>query len=170
MIISCFFAIFSAYCNDNDPLLCIVSNNPANMTVYKTHGQRFNEYNSDENEFKCCLYSNSSYLTTNVITVHIFSKLYLIVLVHTVICYWYIIGHVEIIDFNIVELPSNMTVVPYDYTVWCVLSGNQVVIKAKVVLNVIVWSNTLDTVVPMRVKLFTIQLSIILFNLVFRGD
>ena len=60
------------------------------MTVYRHNGQTFDEYyNSDENdnEFKCCLSSNCSDPTTNIITVHIFSKLYLIVLEHTIICY-----------------------------------------------------------------------------------
>ena len=75
--------------NNNDPLRCIESNNPANITVYRPDGQDFNEYkpNENDNEFKCCLPSSCSDPTTNIITVNIFSKLYLIVLVHTVICY-----------------------------------------------------------------------------------
>ena len=75
--------------NDNDPLRCIVSNNPANITVYRPSGQIFNEFDGSDNNntFKCCLPTNCSDPTTNVITVNIFSKLYLIVLVHTVICY-----------------------------------------------------------------------------------
>ena len=80
--------------NYNDPLRCIESNNPANITVYRPDGQGFYEssnpyipYNIGGNKFKCCLPSSCSDPTTNIITVHIFSKLYLIVLVHTVICY-----------------------------------------------------------------------------------
>ena len=82
--------------NNSDPLHCIESNNPANITVYRPAGQAFYEYfavtlestdNIVGNEFKCCLPSNCSDPTTNIITVHIFSKLYLIVLVHTVICF-----------------------------------------------------------------------------------
>ena len=75
--------------NTNDPFRCIESNNSANITVYRPNGQTFNEYNSyeNDNEFKCCLPSNCSDLTTNIIAVNIFSKLYLIVLVHTLICY-----------------------------------------------------------------------------------
>ena len=73
--------------NDSDPLLCIESNNPANITVYRPDGQDFPESQIVGNEFKCCLPSCCSDPTTNIITVHIFSKLYLIVLVHTVICY-----------------------------------------------------------------------------------
>ena len=59
------------------------------MTVYRDNGQKFNEYNSNENdnEFKWCLPISCPNPTTNIITVHIFSKLYFIVLVHTVICY-----------------------------------------------------------------------------------
>ena len=75
--------------NNNDPLNCIESNNPANITVYRPDGQDFNEYKSNENDnkFKCCLPSSCSDPTTKIITVHIFSKLYFIVLVHTLICY-----------------------------------------------------------------------------------
>ena len=79
--------------SDSDPLRCIVSNNPANITVYRPNGQQFYEVSISGSQsiggdmFKCCLPSNCSDPTTNIITVHIFSKLYLIVLVHTVICY-----------------------------------------------------------------------------------
>ena len=73
--------------NNNDPLRCIESNNPGNITVYRPDGQGFHESRLGGNKFKCCLPSNCSDPTTNIITVHIFSKLYLIVLVHTVICY-----------------------------------------------------------------------------------
>ena len=78
--------------NNSDPLRCIESNNPANITVYRPgppNEQAFYEnaniYSTDNiggNKFKCCLPSNCSDPTTNIITVHIFSKLYLIVLVH----------------------------------------------------------------------------------------
>ena len=73
--------------NNNDPLRCIESNNPANITVYRPDGQDFHEFQIGGNNFKCCLPSSCSDPTTNIITVHIFSKLYLIVLVHTLICY-----------------------------------------------------------------------------------
>ena len=71
--------------SDNDPLRCIVSNNPANITVYRPDGQDFYELSISGSQsiggdmFKCCLPSNCSDPTTNIITVHIFSKLYLIV-------------------------------------------------------------------------------------------
>ena len=66
--------------NTNDPLHCIVSNNPANIAVYKPNGQEFCEFDSHDNKntFKCCLPSSCSDPTTNIITVNIFSKLYLI--------------------------------------------------------------------------------------------
>ena len=80
--------------SDSDPLRCIESNNPANITVYRPSGnQQFYEVSISGSQsiggdmFKCCLPSSCSDPTTNIITVHIFSKLYLIVLVHTVICY-----------------------------------------------------------------------------------
>ena len=78
--------------NNNDPLRCIESNNPANITVYRPDGQLFyenNTYNNGNiggNKFKCCLPSSCSDANTKIIIVHIFSKLYLIVLVHTLIC------------------------------------------------------------------------------------
>ena len=72
---------------NNDPFLCNVSNTPANITIYRPGADNFHESAFVGNEFKCCLPSNCSNPTTNIITVHIFSKLYLIVLVHTVICY-----------------------------------------------------------------------------------
>ena len=66
--------------NINDPLRCIVSNNPANIGVYKPNGQEFREFDlyNNNNTFKCCLPSSCSDPTTNIITVNIFSKLYLI--------------------------------------------------------------------------------------------
>ena len=80
--------------SDSDPLRCIFSNNPANITVYRLIGtQNFYEVSISGSQsiggdmLKCCLPSNCSDPTTNIITVHIFSKLYLIVLLHTVICY-----------------------------------------------------------------------------------
>ena len=73
--------------NNNDPLRCIKSNNPANITVYRPDGQDFHESLIGGNEFECCLPSSCSDPTTNIINVNIFSKLYFIVLVHTVICY-----------------------------------------------------------------------------------
>ena len=70
--------------NVNNPLHCIVSNNSANITVYRPSGQIFNEFdrNFNKNTFKCCLPSSCSDPTTNIITVNILSKLYLIALVH----------------------------------------------------------------------------------------
>ena len=73
--------------NRTNPLLCDVSNTPANITIYKPNGDNFYESDFGGNEFKCCLPGSCSDPTTNIIIVHIFSKLYLIVLVQTVICY-----------------------------------------------------------------------------------
>ena len=80
-------------CNSNsnsEPIRCIVSNNPANITVYRPdENQQFYEVSISGsqsiggNMFKCCLPSSCSDPTTNIITVHIFSKLYLIVIVHS---------------------------------------------------------------------------------------
>ena len=76
-----------SYSNRTNPLLCDVSNTSANITIYRPGADNFHESDFGGNEFKCCLPSSCSDPTTNIITVHIFSKLYLIVLVHIVICY-----------------------------------------------------------------------------------
>ena len=64
------------------------------LYIDRPDGQDFHEsgskYYTDNiggNKFKCCLPSNCSDPTTNIITVHILSKLYLIVLEHTLICF-----------------------------------------------------------------------------------
>ena len=72
---------------NNNPLRCIKSNTPSNITLYRPDGDTFHESDFGSNEFKYCLPSSGSDHPTNIITVHIFSKLYLIVLVYTVICY-----------------------------------------------------------------------------------
>ena len=62
--------------NVNDPLHCNI--------VYRPSGKIFNEFdeNDNNNTFKCCLPSSCSDYTTNIITINIFCKLYLIALVH----------------------------------------------------------------------------------------
>ena len=111
------------YSNRTNPLRCDISNTPSNITVYRPAADNFHESDFGGDMFKCCLPNSCSDPTTNIITVHIFSKLYLIVLVHTVICYRSTIGHVEIINFSVVELPSNITVVPQHYKLQCVYTG-----------------------------------------------
>ena len=112
-------------CNP-DPLHCNKSNNSASISLYRpNHNITFTEVVPKNNFYKCCLPSSSSGTSTNKITVNIniFSKLYLILLLYTVICYQSTVEHVQIIVHNIVELPSDMTVVPQQYTVQCILSG-----------------------------------------------
>ena len=100
-------------CNTN-PLYCDKTTNPASISLYRPNGRTtFTEAvpnNNPNNKFyKCCLHTNCSDPTTNMITVNIYSKLYFIVLVHTVTCYWSTVVHVEIIAHNVIELPSDMT-------------------------------------------------------------
>ena len=64
------------------------------LYIYRPDGQDFHKsasqyytVNIGGNKFKCCLPSSCSDPTTNIITVHIFNELYLIVLTHTLICY-----------------------------------------------------------------------------------
>ena len=67
-------------CNTN-PLHCDKTTNPASISLYRPNGGiTFNEAdgNDNNNTFKCCLPSSCSDPTTNIITVNIFSKLYLI--------------------------------------------------------------------------------------------
>ena len=69
-------------CNsNNNNLNCDTADNPASISLYRPNGgQDFYEADGDDNNnmFKCCLPSSCSDPTTNIITVNIFSKLYLI--------------------------------------------------------------------------------------------
>ena len=58
--------------NDSDPLRCITTDAPANLTLYKPNGQYFSL--SEDQLYKCCLPTNCSN-PTYIITAYIFSKL-----------------------------------------------------------------------------------------------
>ena len=58
----------------SDPLLCITTDAPANLTLYRPNGQYFDPAFQDQ-LYKCCLPTSCSDPTTNIITAHIFSKL-----------------------------------------------------------------------------------------------
>ena len=74
-------------CNTS-PLHCDKITNPTSISLYRPNGGiTFIESVLNNNFYKCCLPSNCSNPTTNIITVNIFCKIYSIVLVHTVICY-----------------------------------------------------------------------------------
>ena len=68
----------------SDPLRCITTDTPANLTLYRPNGQYFDP--SQDQLYKCCLPTSCSDPTTNIITAYIFSKLSHL-LVHTVIFY-----------------------------------------------------------------------------------
>ena len=53
----------------------------------------------------------------------IYSVSVLIVLVHTVICYWFTVGWAQIEDI-IVDLPSDITVLPQNYTLHAIKTGD----------------------------------------------
>ena len=57
----------------SDPLSCIINDTPANITLYKPNGPALSE--SDDQLYECCLPTNCSDPTTNIITAYIFSKL-----------------------------------------------------------------------------------------------
>ena len=59
---------------NSDPLRCITTDTPANLTLYRPNGQYFVVSDQDQ-LYKCCLPTNCSNPTTNIITVHIFGKL-----------------------------------------------------------------------------------------------
>ena len=59
--------------DNSDPLRCITTDTDANLDLYRPKGQSFNE--QDDQLYKCCLPTNCSDPTTNIITAHIFSKL-----------------------------------------------------------------------------------------------
>ena len=74
--------------NDTDPLRCNMTNTtttPATLSLYRPSEQHFPP--SEDQLYKCCLPTSCSNPTSSIITAHIFSKCYLIVLVHTVIYY-----------------------------------------------------------------------------------
>ena len=73
-------------CNTN-PLHCNKTTDPASISLYRPIGVIFTESVPNNNFYKCCLPTNCSNPTTNMITVNIFCKLYLIVLLYIVICY-----------------------------------------------------------------------------------
>ena len=68
----------------NDPLRCIITDTPANLSLYRPSGQAFS--GDADQLYKCCLPTNCSDPTTNIITAYIFSKLFYCTSVHTVIC------------------------------------------------------------------------------------
>ena len=70
---------------NSDPLRCITTDTPANLTLYRPNGQYFPP--SEDQLYKCCLPTNCSNPTTNIITAYIFSKLSDFTSTHTVICY-----------------------------------------------------------------------------------
>ena len=72
----------SVNCNNNNNnvlLNCDTTDNPASISLYRGV-KAFNEFdgNNNNNTFKCCLPTSCSDLSTNMITVNIFSKLYII--------------------------------------------------------------------------------------------
>ena len=67
--------------NNNVLLKCDTTDNPASISLYRPDGglDFYEAYGYENNNtFKCCLPSSCSDPTTNIITVNIFSKLYLI--------------------------------------------------------------------------------------------
>ena len=60
------------YNNDTDPLRCITTDTPANITLYRPNGQEFSA--SDDQSYKCCLPTSCSN-PTYIITAYIYSKL-----------------------------------------------------------------------------------------------
>ena len=57
---------------NSDPLRCIITDTPANLTLYRPNGQTFPP--SEDQLYKCCLPTNCSN-PTYIITAYIFSKL-----------------------------------------------------------------------------------------------
>ena len=58
-------------CNNGYPFRCIITDTPANLSLYRP-----NNYGSDNQLYKCCLPTNCSDPTTNIITAYIFGKLF----------------------------------------------------------------------------------------------
>ena len=58
---------------NTDPLRCITTNTPANLSLYRPNNEGFPV--SQDQLYKCCLPTSCSDPTTNIITAYIFSKL-----------------------------------------------------------------------------------------------
>ena len=74
-------------CNSNnltDPLRCITTNSPANLTLYNPNGQVFQP--SEDQLYKCCLPTSCSNLTY-IITAYIYSKFFDCLYCHFIVQY-----------------------------------------------------------------------------------
>ena len=108
----------SVNCNIN-PLHCNAMLSPANISLYIPTGQ--NILPSDDGWYKCCLPTSCSDPSTNIITANIFSKYcsYRCVIAH---CFIFIIGWTQIEDIT-VDLPSDITVLPQNFTLHAIKIG-----------------------------------------------
>jgi hypothetical protein len=102
-------------CNSGN-IRCIETTSPASIGLYRPG--KF--ISSDDGLYKCCLPTNCSDPSTNIITAHIFCKLS-----HckSASMYCHYIGAIKIIGFN-VELPSDITTIPQQLTLHCVTIGS----------------------------------------------
>ena len=58
-------------CNSTNGLHCIITDTPANLSLYRPNGN-----GAGDDLHKCCLPTNCSDPTTNIITAYIFGKLF----------------------------------------------------------------------------------------------
>ena len=100
-------------CNSGG-LRCNITNSPATLSLYRTGSVAFGLYT-------CCLPTSCSDQSSSNITVNIFGKLH--ISLYTLSCYCKL-GWTEITQFRF-ELLSDMTVVPQQYTLHCVNTGDR---------------------------------------------
>ena len=105
----------------NNNLQCNITDSPASLALYRPSGVGFGI--PEDQLHKCCLPTSCSDPSTNIITAHIFSKLFHIVLVHMILSLLVTVGRVQIANFS-VELPSDITTLPQQFTLHCITTGD----------------------------------------------
>lgn len=103
----------SVNCN-NDPLRCSVISSPPTLSLYISTAIM----SSDDGIYKCCLPTVCSDPNTNIVTANIFSKHFFSIVMHNVVS----IGYVQIPSLT-VDLPTDMTVFPQEFTLHCIKTG-----------------------------------------------
>ena len=102
---------------NSDPLRCITTGTPANLTLYRPNGQAFQHLQIN---YTSVVYPLAVLILPLISSLLIYSVSYLIVLVHILS---FVIGYIQIVEFRF-ELLSDMTVIPQQYTLHCVTTGD----------------------------------------------
>ena len=100
--------------SNSDPLRCNITTSPnATLDLYVAYGQASTLLPAQDGFYSCCLPTSCSDPNTNIITANILSKLSHCT--HTLSFDLLYIGWAQIADIR-VDLPSNVTILPQQYT------------------------------------------------------